>query len=129
MSRLFEKKKEDDLIKEKKSVTVEEAKEAKNYETEDENIPYIPEIQDIDSDQLNVSIETSKVMLKQMINLQDLEKDVNKHFPFTTINGVDITLLTKQLISYNQIKEDDIHWTWDNILSDVGSSWSKMVNN
>ena len=114
--------------KEQKKSSNLEIGQSKNFESDETDIPYIREIQDIESEQLNASLETSNIMIKYMINLQDLEKDISKPLPFTIMDGIDFSALTKQLIPYNQVKEEDKAWTWDNLISDVGSSWSKISN-
>ena len=44
-----------------------------------------------------------------------------KHQAFSNLCSTDSTILSTRLISQPMVKEDDIPWTWDSLISEVGS--------
>uniref|UniRef100_T1K930 Intraflagellar transport protein 43 homolog n=2 Tax=Tetranychus urticae TaxID=32264 RepID=T1K930_TETUR len=89
---------------------------------ENETIPFIPDIDELD-DPISKGPQdfVDNFVVNKLISLQELEKDIIKHQAFSNLCGVDSSILSSRLVSQGQVKEDDVPWTWDSLISEVAS--------
>lgn len=88
----------------------------------DDDIPVIPDIDDLQDDQLSPDIaQAPSVAINRVATYKELDTDLFRHAAFTTIDDVNLQLLAKCLSPENDLKEKDETWTWDLLFTDVAS--------
>lgn len=88
----------------------------------DSEIPVIPDLDEVKDDDFVTQIaQAPNVSVNRVATYQELDNDLLKHAAFNTLDGIDLRLLTKCLAPENDIKEEDLPWTWDIIFADVSS--------
>ena len=86
----------------------------------DEVIPIIPDLEEVREQELvQQTADAPAVQVNKLINFQDLDKDLLKQTTFSSLDGIDLSQLTKFCLPESQVKEDDLPWNWDNLISDV----------
>jgi intraflagellar transport protein 43 len=99
-------------------------KQTKNKleKTENEVIPMIPDLEEIvDQEFKEQTAQAPNVQINKLISFQDLDKNMLKHSAYTSFDGIDLTPLTLFCLPESKVKEDDVTWNWDNLMSDVTS--------
>ena len=98
------------------------AKKKSNFiqDNSDEVIPMIPDLEEVREQELvQQTADAPAVQANKLINFQDLDKDLLKQTTFSSLDGIDLSQLTKFCLPESQVKEDDLPWNWDNLISDV----------
>lgn len=98
------------------------AKKKSNFiqDNTDEVIPMIPDLEQVrEQEFVQQTADAPAVQVNKLINFQDLDKDLLKQTTFSSLDGIDLSQLTKFCLPESQIKEDDLPWNWDNLISDV----------
>lgn len=98
------------------------AKKKSNFieDNSDEVIPMIPDLEEVHEQELvQQTADAPAVQVNKLINFQDLDKDLLKQTTFSSLDGIDLSQLTKFCLPESQVKEDDLPWNWDNLISDV----------
>lgn len=81
------------------------------------NIPTIPDLDDIPEKTSDTVKPNSSFTLKSSI--RELDSELIKQ---TTIEGLDLMILARKCLSKEEdLKEDDVPWTWNSIFVDFNS--------
>lgn len=89
---------------------------------ENETIPFIPDIDELDDPNGKGSTDVpNNFLVNKLISLQELETDIINHQAFSNLCSTDSTILSSRLIAQPLVKEDDVPWTWDSLISEVSS--------
>ncbi|RWS09585.1 hypothetical protein B4U79_09510 [Dinothrombium tinctorium] len=96
------------------------AKRNETYEEQTEVVPIIPDLEDVVNEEFTKrAAEAPKMADSRLISYKDLKKDSEKISTFASIDGIDLKLLTKNLLNENQLHEDDSAWSWDSLISEI----------
>lgn len=94
----------------------------KMMENNDDDVtPMIPDLEEVKDYEMSQQVAEPPTAHNQIISFQELDKNLLKHSAFTSLDGTDLTVLTHFCLPESQVKEDDIPWTWDNLMSDITS--------
>lgn len=90
------------------------------YLEEEEDMPIIPDIDDLrDQDFIQQPADAPSIEINQIGNLDELENKVRK-LPFLeTSTKVDMSLLANVCLPEDKVRENDVPWTWDSLITDV----------
>lgn len=82
------------------------------------NIPTIPDIDDV-QDKVSDSVNVNNVSFTIKHSIRELDSELIKQ---TTIEGLDLMILARKCLSKEEdLKEDDVPWTWNSIFVDFNS--------
>ncbi|XP_075152539.1 intraflagellar transport protein 43 homolog [Haematobia irritans] len=85
-----------------------------------DNIPIIPDIDDIKDDILmNEIAEPASVAVNRVVTLKELNSDLLSQTAFTAIDDVNLSILTKCLQPQEVLDEADEVWEWQKLFTDV----------
>lgn len=94
------------------------AREIEINHEEEEEIPFIPDLDDPD-DVLESGEDLPNMVVSNLVNMQELDMDVDNRKTFFEIDGIDISLISSRLLTSELLQEDDEPWTWEGLLSQV----------
>lgn len=81
----------------------------------------IPDIEEVKDYEMSQQVAEPPSAHNQLISFQELDKNALKQSAFASLDGIDLTFLTHFCLPESQVKEPDIPWSWDNLMSDVMS--------
>ena len=87
----------------------------------DDVTPLIPDIEEVKDYEMSQQVAEPPSAHNQIISFQELDKNLLKQSAFTLLDGIDLSCLTHFCLPESQVKEPDIPWSWDNLMSDVMS--------
>ncbi|XP_054708368.1 intraflagellar transport protein 43 homolog, partial [Uloborus diversus] len=92
-------------------------------------IPMIPTLDDLKDEELSADVaKAPNVTVSKIATFQELNSDLSKHAAFQSLDGVDLTLLTKRLLPEHVLKkEEDFIWTWDTLFADFSSQMNAVM--
>lgn len=87
------------------------------------DIPVIPDLDDMKEEELSADVaKAPSHTVSRIATYQELDSDLSKHAAFQSLDGIDLTLLTKRLLPDHVVrKEDETSWTWDTLFADISS--------
>ncbi|XP_076672627.1 intraflagellar transport 43 isoform X1 [Andrena cerasifolii] len=96
---------------------------SRGIEKEDsvDDIPVIPDLDEIQEDNALADINTLMVNVNRVAAYKELDTDLVKNAAFTSFNGVNLSLLAEKLYSENLTKEPDEVWNWNLLFTQVAS--------
>ncbi|XP_055375559.1 intraflagellar transport protein 43 homolog [Condylostylus longicornis] len=88
--------------------------------TSDDDIPVIPDLDDI-QDELLMSeiIEPPSVTVNRVVTLKELNSDLLNQKAFSSLEDVDLSVLTKCLQSQSLLEDEDIVWEWEKLFTEI----------
>ncbi len=99
------------------------------FDDSDDVMPLIPDIDEVrDQELIQQTAKAPTLQVNQLISFQELDKNALKNSVFTSLDGIDLTPLTNFCLTESQVKEEDITWNWDNLMSDITSKLMKDNN-
>ncbi|XP_076672628.1 intraflagellar transport 43 isoform X2 [Andrena cerasifolii] len=100
-----------------------EQERSRGIEKEDsvDDIPVIPDLDEIQEDNALADINTLMVNVNRVAAYKELDTDLVKNAAFTSFNGVNLSLLAEKLYSENLTKEPDEVWNWNLLFTQVAS--------
>ncbi|XP_015430646.1 PREDICTED: intraflagellar transport protein 43 homolog [Dufourea novaeangliae] len=98
----------------------ERSRGTEKYEFVDD-IPTIPDLDEIQEDCAVSDINTPAVNVNRVTAYKELDTDLVKNAAFTSLNGVNLSLLAKKLYNENLTKEPDEVWNWNLLFTQVAS--------
>ncbi len=99
------------------------------FDNSDDVMPLIPDIDEVrDQELIQQTAQAPTLQVNQLISFQELDKNALKHSAFASLDGIDLTQLTNFCLTESQVKEEDITWNWDNLMSDITSKLMKDNN-
>ncbi|GBL82281.1 Intraflagellar transport protein 43 [Araneus ventricosus] len=86
-------------------------------------IPVIPDLDAMKEEELSADVaKAPSLAVSRIATYKELDSDLSKHSAFQTLDGIDLSLLTKRLLPEHLVKkEDETPWTWDTLFADVSS--------
>lgn len=84
--------------------------------------PYIPSIENIEQEEyMQQTAEAPIIDYNRLGNIEELNKKIaNKKTSSTEVNAtINLSILSRFMLPENQIKENDIPWTWNSLISDI----------
>ncbi|XP_076351641.1 intraflagellar transport 43 isoform X2 [Tachypleus tridentatus] len=121
------------------SSTVRETTKSPKHETvldkedSDSELPTIPDLDEVREEDFTSEVaQAPSVAVNRVVTYQELDNDLLKHAAFTTLDGVGLHILTRCLAPENEIKEEDLPWTWNilftDVASDLNAKWENSVD-
>ncbi|XP_054271568.1 intraflagellar transport protein 43 homolog A-like [Macrosteles quadrilineatus] len=100
-------------------------------DSEDE-IPLIPDLDEMQEEEtLNQVARAPSVIGTKVASFSDLDSDLTKKSVFSTLDNINLSLLTSRLCLEEEVQEPNNAWTWDllftEVASDLRSEWEKEV--
>ncbi|XP_006621936.1 intraflagellar transport protein 43 homolog isoform X1 [Apis laboriosa] len=86
-----------------------------------DDIPVIPDLDEIQEDNAFSDINTSTMNVNRVAAYKELDTDLVKNAAFTSLNGVNLSLLAEKLYNENLTKELDEVWNWNLLFTQVAS--------
>ncbi|XP_043514288.1 intraflagellar transport protein 43 homolog isoform X2 [Frieseomelitta varia] len=86
-----------------------------------DDIPVIPDLDEIQEDNALSNINTPMVNVNRVTAYKELDTDLVKNAAFTSLNGVNLSLLAEKLYNENLTKEPDEVWNWNLLFTQVTS--------
>ncbi|KOX75339.1 Intraflagellar transport protein 43 like protein [Melipona quadrifasciata] len=86
-----------------------------------DDIPVIPDLDEIQEDNTLSNINTPMVNANRVTAYKELDTDLVKNAAFTSLNGVNLSLLAEKLYNENLTKEPDEVWNWNLLFTQVAS--------
>ncbi|XP_063222642.1 intraflagellar transport protein 43 homolog A isoform X1 [Bacillus rossius redtenbacheri] len=92
----------------------------------DDDIPVIPDLDDLQEEELGLQVADAPSMAVNRVAMyKELNSDLLKHSVFSTLDGINLQLLTKRLSGEADVKEVDEVWTWEQLFTEVSSELHK----
>ncbi|EZA51415.1 intraflagellar transport protein 43 homolog B isoform X2 [Ooceraea biroi] len=91
-------------------------------EGQEDDIPVIPDLDEIQED--NVSSEIASVPAinaNRVTAYEELDTDLVKNAAFTSLDGVSLSVLADKLYNENLVKEPDEVWNWNLLFTQISS--------
>ncbi|XP_035214835.1 intraflagellar transport protein 43 homolog, partial [Stegodyphus dumicola] len=94
------------------------------------SIPAIPDLDDAKDEVFSAdAAKAPSLAVSRIATYQELDSDLSKHSAFQSLDGIDLTLLTKRLLPENIVKkEDEVAWNWDTLFADVSSQVNAVMS-
>ncbi|XP_053978251.1 intraflagellar transport protein 43 homolog isoform X4 [Hylaeus volcanicus] len=86
-----------------------------------DDIPVIPDLDEIQEDSALSDINTTTVNVNRVAAYKELDTDLVKNSAFTSLNGINLSLLAEKLYTENLTKEPDEVWNWNLLFTQVSS--------
>ncbi|XP_076226707.1 intraflagellar transport 43 isoform X2 [Nomia melanderi] len=86
-----------------------------------DDIPIIPDLDEIQEDSASSDTNTPAVNVNRVTAYKELDTDLVKNAAFTSLNGVNLSLLAEKLYNENLTKEPDEVWNWNLLFTQVAS--------
>lgn len=91
-------------------------------DSDQDTIPIIPDLEEVRDEEFVQQVASApSVQMNKLASFNELNKDLMKHAAFSSLDGIDLTPLTQFCLPESQVKEDDVSWNWDYLISDVTS--------
>ncbi|XP_054715607.1 intraflagellar transport protein 43 homolog [Uloborus diversus] len=92
-------------------------------------IPLIPTLDDLKDEELSADVaKAPSVAVSKIATFQELNSDLTKHAAFQSLDGVDLTLLTKRLLPEHVLKkEENCPWVWNTLFADISSQMNAVM--
>jgi len=89
----------------------------------DEDVPVIPDLEEVEQETLATRVaEAPSVAVNRVATYKELDSDLFKHAAFSTLDDIDLRLLTRCMAPESAVKEADEPWNWDVLFTDVSST-------
>lgn len=85
----------------------------------DDNIPIIPDIEDLQDDPPLDGINESNEFANRSSTHQALNTDVLKQGAFAFLDDIDLSILARCLLNECDLVEPDNVWTWEKLFTEV----------
>ncbi|XP_062393066.1 intraflagellar transport protein 43 homolog A-like [Sardina pilchardus] len=89
----------------------------------DGDIPVIPDLDEALEEDLGMQVAAPpRLQVNRVMTFRDLDTDLMKHSAFQSLGGeIDLKLLTEVLAPEQEVREEDVGWDWDHLLTEVSS--------
>ncbi|KAH0945879.1 hypothetical protein HN011_001568 [Eciton burchellii] len=101
-------------------------------EEQEDDIPIIPDLDEIQEDNISSDIANApSINANRVTAYEELDTDLVKNAAFTSLDGVSLSLLADKLYNENLVKEPDDVWNWNllftHISSEINSETQKEI--
>lgn len=79
----------------------------------------IPDLDDMEADVIGEAVKAPLLEPSNLSSYQDLEQDILKHPAFASFDGINMSPLFARLLPEKDVIEEDVVWTWDNLIASV----------
>ncbi|XP_071833054.1 intraflagellar transport protein 43 homolog A-like isoform X2 [Apostichopus japonicus] len=95
----------------------------KSAESDDEDIPVIPDLDEVQEEDMAMQVAAPPVVqVNRVATFRELDNDLLKHSQLLTLdNEIDLKLLTKCLSAESEVKEEDKPWIWEHLFTEISS--------
>lgn len=88
----------------------------------EKDIMTIPDLDDFQEEDFAAQVaKAPNVAVNRVATYRELDSDLLKQSTFSTLDNIDLKLLTKYLAAESEIQEDDLPWTWDMLMAEVST--------
>lgn len=88
----------------------------------DTEIPVIPDLDEVVEEDFTQQIaQAPSVAVNRVATYKELDSDLLRHAAFSTLDDIDLRLLTNCLSNEADIREPDVEWKWDTVFTEVSS--------
>ncbi|CAG2164540.1 unnamed protein product [Oppiella nova] len=90
--------------------------------SDNEVTPMIPDLQEVNDYEMTQTVAEPPTAHNKIISFKELDKNLLKESAFTSLDDIDLTPLTRFCLPEGQVREEDITWSWDHLMSDITSA-------
>lgn len=95
---------------------------ATEKEEQEDDIPVIPDLDEIQEDNISSDIASAPTINATRVTAyEELDTDLVKNAAFTSLDGVSLSLLADKLYNENLVKEPDEVWNWNLLFTQISS--------
>ncbi|XP_075224895.1 intraflagellar transport 43 [Lycorma delicatula] len=99
----------------------------------DDDIPLIPDLDELqDEEMLTQVARAPSVVGSKVASFTELDSDLMKKSAFSTLDDINLGIISCHLYPEDDVKEDDCKWTWDllftEVASDLRTEWEDESN-
>ncbi|XP_042861233.1 intraflagellar transport protein 43 homolog [Penaeus japonicus] len=88
----------------------------------DTDMPVIPDLDEVVEEDFTQQIaQAPSVAVNRVATYKELDSDLLRHAAFSTLDDIDLRMLTNCLSNEADIREPDVVWKWDTIFTEVSS--------
>lgn len=88
----------------------------------DTDLPIIPDLDEVVEEDFTQQIaQAPSVAVNRVATYKELDSDLLRHAAFSTLDDIDLRLLTSCLAPESEVREPDIQWRWDSLFTEVSS--------
>ncbi|XP_050721671.1 intraflagellar transport protein 43 homolog A-like [Eriocheir sinensis] len=88
----------------------------------DTDLPVIPDLDEVVEEDFTQQIaQAPSVAVNRVATFKELDTDLLRHAAFSTLDDIDLRLLTSCLAPESEVREPDIQWRWDPLFTEVAS--------
>uniref|UniRef100_A0A0P4W2M4 Intraflagellar transport protein 43 homolog n=1 Tax=Scylla olivacea TaxID=85551 RepID=A0A0P4W2M4_SCYOL len=88
----------------------------------DTELPVIPDLDEVVEEDFTQQIaQAPSVAVNRVATYKELDSDLLRHAAFSTLDDIDLRLLTSCLAPESEVREPDVHWRWDALFTEVSS--------
>ncbi|XP_016046784.2 intraflagellar transport protein 43 homolog [Erinaceus europaeus] len=86
------------------------------------DIPVIPDLDEIQEEDFVLQVAAPpSLQANRVMTFRDLDNDLTQSSAFQTLDDIDLKVLTRVLAPQQDVREDDVHWDWDRLYTEVCS--------
>ncbi|XP_011866290.1 PREDICTED: intraflagellar transport protein 43 homolog B [Vollenhovia emeryi] len=91
-------------------------------EQQEDDIPVIPDLDEIQEDNISSEIASAPIVNANRVTAYaELDTDLVKDAAYTSLDGVSLSLLADKLYNENLVKEPDEVWNWNLLFTQISS--------
>ncbi|XP_045107270.1 LOW QUALITY PROTEIN: intraflagellar transport protein 43 homolog A-like [Portunus trituberculatus] len=88
----------------------------------DTDLPVIPDLDEVVEEDFTQQIaQAPSVAVNRVATYKELDSDLLRHAAFSTLDDIDLRLLTSCLAPESEVREPDVQWRWDALFTEVSS--------
>uniref|UniRef100_A0A1B6DCF7 Intraflagellar transport protein 43 homolog n=1 Tax=Clastoptera arizonana TaxID=38151 RepID=A0A1B6DCF7_9HEMI len=88
----------------------------------DDDIPLIPDLDEIQEDEILCKVADAPFVAgNKVASFTELDTDLGKKSFLSILENINLNSLTNHLLPEDDIKEDNLQWTWDLLFTEVAS--------
>ncbi|XP_076063260.1 intraflagellar transport 43 isoform X2 [Oratosquilla oratoria] len=88
----------------------------------DSDMPVIPDLDEVVEEDFTQQVaQAPSVAVNRVATYKELDSDLLRHAAFSTLDDIDLRLLTQGLANEADVREPDVPWSWDTLFTEVSS--------
>ncbi|XP_066976314.1 intraflagellar transport protein 43 homolog A isoform X2 [Macrobrachium rosenbergii] len=100
---------------------VEDSRFRRNSDS-DNDMPVIPDLEEVVEEDFTQQVaQAPSIAVNRVATYKELDSDLLRHAAFSTLDDIDLRILTNCLANEADIREPDIEWKWDTIFTEISS--------
>ncbi|XP_068230405.1 intraflagellar transport protein 43 homolog [Palaemon carinicauda] len=88
----------------------------------DNDMPIIPDLEEVVEEDFTQQVaQAPSIAVNRVATFKELDSDLLRHAAFSTLDDIDLRILTNCLANEADIREPDIEWKWDTVFTEISS--------